>query len=127
MHRNIASSAAARETAEIVAALRGFSTDEAAHRFFGELLTPAEIENFALRWRLLKMLDGGVPQRQIAARLGISLCKITRGSRILKKRDSRIKQTLGELKCKPTPQHCPTQKAFSETTAEASSRRNCKK
>ena len=31
------------------------------------------------------LLQAGVPQRRIAEELGISLCKITRGSRILKR------------------------------------------
>ena len=54
------------------------------HRFLFEIFTPAEIDDFVLRWRLLEMLYCGSSQREIARRLGISLCKITRGSRILK-------------------------------------------
>jgi TrpR family trp operon transcriptional repressor len=53
-------------------------------------MTPAELENLELRWQLLRLLAGGVPQREIASRLGISLCKITRGSRILKDRESEL-------------------------------------
>ena len=47
-------------------------------RFFNEIFTPAEIQDVALRWRLMKMLHEGTPQREIARQLGISLCKITR-------------------------------------------------
>jgi len=57
-------------------------------KFFTEIFTPAEIDDFVLRWRLMKMLLDGVPQRKIASRLGISLCKITRGSKIIKKGNS---------------------------------------
>ncbi len=57
-------------------------------RLVSELFTPAEITDVALRWRLLQMLHQNIPQRTIAAELGISLCKITRGSRILKNRGS---------------------------------------
>lgn len=57
-------------------------------RFFLEIFTPAEIDDFVLRWRLLKMLHASVPQRKIAEKLGISLCKITRGAKVLKNRDS---------------------------------------
>jgi TrpR family trp operon transcriptional repressor len=63
-------------------------------RLFNEIFTPAEIQDVALRWRLMKMLHKGVPQRQIAEKLGISLCKITRGSKILKMRHSVSKQIL---------------------------------
>jgi TrpR family transcriptional regulator, trp operon repressor len=51
---------------------------------FAELFTPAERRDVALRWRLMRMLYAGVSQRDVAAQLGISLCKITRGSRVLK-------------------------------------------
>ncbi len=52
-------------------------------RFISEIFTPAEIDDFVLRWRLMEMLQNGVPQRDIATELGISLCKITRGSKVL--------------------------------------------
>ena len=57
-------------------------------RFLGEILTDAERHDLALRWKLMEMLENGMSQREVAARLGISLCKITRGSRVLKKRGS---------------------------------------
>ena len=53
--------------------------------FLQEMLTPAECKDLSLRWRLMQMLSEGVTQRKIAAELGISLCKITRGAKILKK------------------------------------------
>ena len=57
-------------------------------RFFEEVLTPAERRDLALRWELMRRLHQGQPQRQIASALGISLCKITRGSRVLKAADA---------------------------------------
>ncbi|MBL7077198.1 MAG: transcriptional regulator [Kiritimatiellae bacterium] len=57
-------------------------------RFLGEILTEAERHDLALRWKLMEMLESGMSQREVAAKLGISLCKITRGSRVLKKRSS---------------------------------------
>jgi len=57
-------------------------------RFLGEILTEAERHDLALRWKLMEMLESGMSQREVAAKLGISLCKITRGSRVLKKRGS---------------------------------------
>jgi TrpR family trp operon transcriptional repressor len=57
-------------------------------KFFGEIFTESERRTFALRWKLMKMLDEGISQRKIAAALRISLCKITRGAKIMKDRHS---------------------------------------
>ncbi|MEI7902873.1 MAG: Trp family transcriptional regulator [bacterium] len=54
--------------------------------FLKELLTPGEVRDITLRWNLLELLADGMPQRQIAEELKISLCKITRGSKILKQK-----------------------------------------
>lgn len=53
-------------------------------RFFEELLTPAELQDVSLRWKLMNDLYDGMTQRDIARKYRISLCKITRGSKILK-------------------------------------------
>ena len=58
--------------------------------FLKELLTPGEFHDLALRWELVELLAAGMSQRQIAAKLGISLCKITRGAKILKKRNGSV-------------------------------------
>ena len=62
--------------------------------FFEEILTPKEISDLKLRWQLLKELYEGHTQRSIAAKYKISLCKITRGSKILKKPNSVTKRLL---------------------------------
>ncbi|MCK5735797.1 MAG: transcriptional regulator, partial [Spirochaetaceae bacterium] len=40
------------------------------------------------RWTLVRLIDRGMSQRNISKELGLSLCKITRGSRELKKENS---------------------------------------
>lgn len=54
--------------------------------FLKELLTPGEVRDITLRWKLLELLADGLSQRKIADELKISLCKITRGSKILKQK-----------------------------------------
>jgi TrpR family trp operon transcriptional repressor len=65
--------------------------------FFRCLLTPAETADVAARWALVKALDKKIPQREIARNLGLSLCKITRGSRELKKPNSAFRRMLALL------------------------------
>jgi TrpR family trp operon transcriptional repressor len=70
--------------AAIADVLSSIRSAEDMRRFLNELLTPGEVRDITLRWKLLEMLADGMPQRKIAEELQISLCKITRGSRILK-------------------------------------------
>lgn len=62
--------------------------------FLESLLTENEVKQIAGRWELVKMLDQGNSQRSIAKTLHMSLCKITRGSRELKKDDSPLRTVL---------------------------------
>lgn len=60
------------------------------------LLTRNELKEIAGRWQLVKLLEKGISQRKIAHELGMSLCKITRGSKELKKKNSAFKRVLLE-------------------------------
>lgn len=66
--------------------------------FFQEIFTPNEIEDISLRWQLLKELHEGQTQRSIATKHGMSLCKITRGSKVLKRGNSIAKKILDTIK-----------------------------
>lgn len=48
-----------------------------------DILTPQEVASLCERWQLVKELDAGTPQRDIAKKLGVSISKITRGSRMM--------------------------------------------
>jgi TrpR family trp operon transcriptional repressor len=79
---------------DLIDVFAGISDPEEMRSFIEEILTPKEIQDLALRWKLLQELDRGETQRSIASRYGISLCKITRGSKILKNDQSVIKKYL---------------------------------
>lgn len=69
---------------EIAKILNSLNSEEETEKFLQELLTNAEIETLSKRWRVLEMLTEGYTQRAISQDLKVSLCKVTRGSRILK-------------------------------------------
>ena len=83
-----------RSLNEIAEALGAIGDAGLIRRFLESILTPREREEIAGRWELVKLLDRGESQRHVAKRLGMSLCKITRGSRELKKKDSAFKAVL---------------------------------
>lgn len=68
---------------EIIQIFAEIDNIEEMDRFFKEIFTPSERRNIQLRWKLMKRIKRGDSQRKIAADLGISLCKITRGSKII--------------------------------------------
>ena len=66
--------------------------------FFECLFTRAGLRDFSNRWNLVKELDAGTTQREIARKYGMSLCNITRGSKEMKKADSAFVRMLEKLK-----------------------------
>ena len=63
-------------------------------KFMKEIFTASEIEDISKRWMVLEMLEIGHSQRDIASKLGVSLCMITRGSKVLKTRGAISKRLL---------------------------------
>jgi len=70
------------------------------HRLMCELMSESEMDDLVKRWVLMEQLMEGKTQRAIAKDLGVSLCKITRGAKVLKQDRSTsrsiIKQRKGE-------------------------------
>jgi len=79
---------------EITQILSEISDPKDIEKFLLEILTDNERRDLSLRWELMRKLHDGIPQRAISSELGISLCKITRGSKILKSGDSVINRIL---------------------------------
>jgi TrpR family trp operon transcriptional repressor len=53
------------------------------NEFLDDLLTAGEYEEIARRWQIVKMLESGIPQREIAERLGVGVATVTRGAKEL--------------------------------------------
>jgi TrpR family trp operon transcriptional repressor len=85
-----------RGIAEIAAVLARVQDQELIAAFLRSILTRRELQEVGGRWELVKRLASGESQRAIARRLGMSLCKITRGSRELKKKNSAFRRVLSE-------------------------------
>ena len=76
---------------EIAKVLAVTKDEKIIEKFLVSLLTRNELDEISSRWELVKLLDQGMSQRKIAGQLSLSLCKITRGSRELKKKSSAFK------------------------------------
>jgi TrpR family trp operon transcriptional repressor len=73
---------------ELIEALCRIRDEDTMRRLLSEVLTPSEFDALNLRWELMKRLNQGETQRAVAVELGISLCKITRGAKIVHDPDS---------------------------------------
>jgi len=71
-----------------------------AEKLLGDILTPQELAQLAERWQLIQELTKGTPQRDISKKLGISISKITRGSRMLQYGEGGFAYFLKKLKKK---------------------------
>lgn len=70
-----------KELAEAIVSIKetGF-----AESFLHNILTPSELEEISKRLQIVKLLHRGVPQREVAEKLGVSMGTVSRGSRELK-------------------------------------------
>ena len=71
-----------KELIEILSSINGdknFMTE-----FLLDILTPAEFEDLALRWQIVKKLSKGETHREVAGELGLGISTVTRGSRELR-------------------------------------------
>ncbi|MBN2038548.1 MAG: transcriptional regulator [Spirochaetes bacterium] len=79
---------------EIVGVIAKTKDEKIIENFLISLFTKKELERISSRWELVKLLNRGMPQRKISEKLGLSLCKITRGSKELKMKGSPFKHMI---------------------------------
>lgn len=82
---------------ELLELIAGTTDADFLRDFFGCLFTVAERKDFAERWLLVKEINAGTTQREIARKYNLSLCKITRGSKELRKERSAFRTMLERL------------------------------
>ena len=84
------------EIKEISQIISKIKSKEDIYNFLSEILTDSEVVTLSKRWRILRMLYEGKTQREISNELGVSLCKVTRGSKILKNKNAIITKLIKE-------------------------------
>lgn len=63
---------------QLFTAILTLKNESEASAFFRDLLTIAELKEFANRWQAVKMLEQGKSYVEIAAKLGMSSATVTR-------------------------------------------------
>jgi TrpR family trp operon transcriptional repressor len=70
-----------KELVEVMISLKNKAVTKA---FLKNILTPAELEEICTRLQIVKLLKKGVPQRDVARKLNVSIGTVSRGARELK-------------------------------------------
>ena len=82
---------------ELAVVLSKMSNPNEISQFLKEICSPAECKSLASRWQLMKLLEQGDTQRAIAAKLHLSLCKITRGAKFFKEEESILRREVQKV------------------------------
>ena len=69
---------------DLVRQIKSLNSREEIEMFLLGILTPQEIEQLNQRLEIVRLLKGGMPQREIADKLGVGIATVTRGSREIK-------------------------------------------
>lgn len=67
-----------KETKALFKAFLALKNEDEVRRFLRDLLTEAEIKEFANRWKVVRLLDKKVPYEQITKQTGMSSTTIAR-------------------------------------------------
>jgi TrpR-related protein YerC/YecD len=71
------------ERRALFAAVLSLKNAAECESFFADLCTPAELEALSGRWTVARLLDKGIPYREISEKTGISTATVTRVARCL--------------------------------------------
>lgn len=70
---------------ELLDSLLLIKTKEEMEAFLVSILTPQELAELPKRLEIFKMLKAGIPQHEIAKKLGVGVATVTRGSHELQR------------------------------------------
>ena len=76
---------------ELLESLLAVTTKGEMEAFLNSILTPQELADLPKRLEIFKMLKAGIPQHEIAKKLGVGVATVTRGSHELHR--GQIQQT----------------------------------
>lgn len=83
---------------ELVNVFTKISSDKMlTHEFLLDIMTPAEFDEAAIRWQIVKKLKKGDTHRQVAGDLGIGISTVNRGSRELRNKNGGFALMLKKL------------------------------
>ncbi len=75
---------AAEEEQKLYEAILCIESVDECRRFFEDLCTPSEIEEFSSRWLIARLLNEKKPYRQIASETGVSTTTVGRVARYVR-------------------------------------------
>ncbi len=100
--------------ASLAEAFAVMETPDELRALLRDLTTPAELEALVDRWRVVQLLDQGLPYREINAQTGVSVTTIGRVARFLESGHGGYRMALERIE-RPAPQN-PTP-SVGETTS----------
>ncbi len=65
--------------------------------FLDDLLTPTELDELSARWQIVKLLQRGVPQHDVAKETSTAVATVTRGAREMRNPKGGFRQVLSKL------------------------------
>ncbi len=69
---------------ELVSTLKSLKSETELEKFLRELLTERELTEFANRLQIIRMIEHGIPPREIAKKLNVGIATVSRGAKVVK-------------------------------------------
>lgn len=92
-----------RDLKELFQAVLALGGERECAEFFSDLCTPAELLDMADRWKAARLLEQGLPYREIYEKTGVSTATVTRVARALFQGRGGYRKALERRKSKRSP------------------------